>query len=150
MIFQARVLEWGAIAFSCSCDQDSAFSLLYCRFSPWLGNWDPTSCLAWPKKEWNNAIYSNIDGPSGEGYGTHSSTCAWRIPWMEEPGRLQSMGSPRVGHDWTTSLLLFPFMHWRRKWQPTPVFLSGESRGWGRLVGCRLWGRTELDTTEVT
>ena len=39
---------------------------------------------------------------------------------------------------------------WRREWQPTPVFLSGESQGWRSLVGCRLWGRTELDTTEVT
>ena len=42
----------------------------------------------------------------------------------------QSMGSRRVGHDWVTSLLLFTFMHWRRKWQPTPVFLPGESQGW--------------------
>ena len=39
-------------------------------------------------------------------------------------------------------------MHWRRKWQPTPVFLPGESQGWWSLVGCRLWGRTESDTTE--
>ena len=39
---------------------------------------------------------------------------------------------------------------WRRKWQPTPLFLPGESQGWGSLVGCRLWGCTELDTTEVT
>ena len=49
----------------------------------------------------------------------HSSTLAWKIPWTEEPGRLQSMGSLRVGHDWATSLSLFTFMHWRRKWQPT-------------------------------
>ena len=41
-------------------------------------------------------------------------------------------------------------MHLRRKWQPTPVFFPGESQGWGSLVGCRLWGRTESDTTEVT
>ena len=39
---------------------------------------------------------------------------------------------------------------WRRKWQPTPVFLPGESQGWGSLVGCRLWGRTESDTTDAT
>ena len=52
----------------------------------------------------------------------HSSTLAWKIPWAEEPGRLQSMGSLRVGHDWVTLLSLFTFMHWRRKWQPTPVF----------------------------
>ena len=71
----------------------------------------------------------------------HSSTLGWKIPWTEEPGRLQSMGSLRVRHDWETSLSLFTFMHWRRKWQPTPVFLPGESQGWGSLVGCRLWGR---------
>ena len=80
----------------------------------------------------------------------HSSTLAWKIPWMEESGRLQSMGSLRVGHDWETSLSLFTFMHWRRKWQPTPVFLPGESQGRGSLVGCRLWGHTESDMTEVT
>ena len=80
----------------------------------------------------------------------HSSTSAWKIPWMEEPGRLQSMGWLRVGHDWATSFSLFTFMHWRRKWQPTPVFLPGGSRGRGSLVGCRLWGRTESDTTEAT
>ena len=44
----------------------------------------------------------------------------------------------------------FTFLHWRRKWQPTPVFLPGESQGWGSLVGCRLWGHTELGTTEAT
>ena len=61
----------------------------------------------------------------------YSSTLAWKIPWMEEPGRLQSMGSLRVGHDRVTSLSLFTFMHWRRKWQPTPVFLPRESQGQG-------------------
>ena len=58
----------------------------------------------------------------------------------EEPGRLQSMGSQRVGHDWATSLSLFTFMHWRRKWQPTPVFLPGESQGRRSLVGCLSMG----------
>ena len=80
----------------------------------------------------------------------HSSTLAWKIPWMEEPGGLQSMGLLRVGHNSLTSLSLFTFMHWRRKWQPTPVFLPGESQGWWSLVGYRLWGRTESDTTEAT
>ena len=80
----------------------------------------------------------------------YSSTLAWKIPWTEEPGGLQSMRSLRVGHDWATSLSLFTFVHWRRKWQPTPVFLPGESQGQGSLVGCRLWGHTESDTTEVT
>ena len=70
----------------------------------------------------------------------HSSTLAWKTPWTEEPSRLQSMGSLRVGPDWAPSLSLFTFMHWRRKWQPTPVFLPGESQGWRSLVGCRLWG----------
>ena len=80
----------------------------------------------------------------------YSSTLAWKIPWMEEPGRLQSMRSWRVGHNWATSLSLFTFMHWRRKWQPNPAFLPGESQGRWSLVGCHLRGRTESDMTEVT
>ena len=80
----------------------------------------------------------------------HSSTLAWKTPWTEEPGRLQSMGSLRIRHDWTTSLSLFTFMHWRGKWQPTPVFLPGESQGRGSPVGCHLWVCTELDMTETT
>ena len=76
---------------------------------------------------------------------TRSRTLAWKIPWAEEPDRLQSMGS--LG---ATSLSLFTFMHWRRKWQHTPLFLPGESQGWGSLVRCCLGGRTESDTTEVT
>ena len=81
---------------------------------------------------------------------SHFSTLAWNISWMEEPGGLQSMGSLRVGHDGATSLSLFTFMHWRRKCQPTPVFLPGGSQGWRSLVDCRLWGHTELDTTKAT
>ena len=74
-----------------------------------------------------------------EAVAPRSSTLAWKIPWAEEPGRLQSMGSLRVGQDWVTSLSLFT-LHWRRKWQPTPVFLPGESQGRGSLVSCHLWG----------
>ena len=77
---------------------------------------------------------------------THSSTLAWKIPWTEGPGRLQSMGSLGVGHNWVTSLSLFTFMHWRKKWQPTPVFLSGEFQGrrawWAAVYGVaqsRIW-----------
>ena len=81
---------------------------------------------------------------------THSNTLAWKVPWTEEPGRLQSMGAQRVGRDWATSLSLSTCMHWRRKWQPTPVFLPGEFQGWRSLVGCHLRGRTESDTTEAT
>ena len=80
----------------------------------------------------------------------HSSTLAWKIPWMEEPGGPQSMWLLRVGQDSATSLSLFSFMHWRRQWQPIPVFLPGESQGRGSPVGCRLCGRTESDTTEAT
>ena len=82
---------------------------------------------------------------------THSSTLAWKIPWTAELGMVQSMGSRRGGHlDTTeTSLSLFAFIHWRGKWQPTPLLLSGESQGRQSLVGCHLWGCTELDTTEA-
>ena len=90
------------------------------------------------------------DRASEKAMAPHSSTLAWKIPWTEEPGRLQPRGSLRVGHNWATSLSLFTFLHWRRKWQPTPVFLPGESQEQGSLVGCRLWGRTESDMTEVT
>ena len=103
--------------------------------------------LPWTSKFlWGRYFIINLYVPMA----THSSTLAWKIPWTEGPGGLQSMGSWRVGHDWATSLSLFTFMLWRRKWQPTPVFLPGESQGWGSLVGCRLWGRIESDTTEVT
>ena len=78
-----------------------------------------------------------ICNPPEKAMAAHSSTLAWKIPWMEESGRLQSMGSLRVQRDWATSLWLFTFIHWRRKWQPTPVFLPGESQGRGSLVGCR-------------
>ena len=126
---------------------------------------------------------------------THSSVLAWRSPGMGESGGLPSLGSHRVGHNWSdlaaaaaavfhvgegngnplqysclenpmnggalwaavhgvakswTRLSNFTFTHWRRKWQATPVFLPGESQGWQSLVGCRLWDRTESDTTVVT
>ena len=80
----------------------------------------------------------------------HSSTLAWKIPWTEKPGRLQSTRSQRVGHNCETSLSLFTFMLWKRKWQPTPVFLRADSQGRGSLVGCCLWSSTESDMTEVT
>ena len=73
---------------------------------------------------------------------THSSIFAWRIPWIEEPGRLQSMGSKRVGHNWSD----LPCN--RRQWHPTPVLLPGKSHGRRSLVGCSPWGRWGSDTTE--
>ena len=78
---------------------------------------------------------------------THSSTLAWKIPWMEEPGGLQFMELLRVGHDSVPSLSLFAFTHWRRKWQPTPEFLPGESRdggAWWAAVYEAAQGRTRL------
>ena len=122
-IFQARVLEWGAITFSGRKDFPVPHHL--------------------PEFAQTHVRFYYLMAP-------HSSTLAWKTPWTEEPGRLQSMGSLRVGHDSVTSLSLFTFMHGRRKWQPTSVFLPGESQGWRSLVGCRLWGLTESDTTEAT
>ena len=75
----------------------------------------------------------------------HSSTLAWKIPWMEEPGGLQSMGLLRVRHNWATSLSLFNFTHWRRKWQPTPVFLPGESQG----LGGAWWAAVSMGSLRV-
>ena len=86
----------------------------------------------------------------GEGNGTPLQYFCLEIPWTGEPGGLPSMGSHRVRHNWAPSLSLFTFMRWRRTWQPTPVFLPGESQGQGSLVGCCLWGHTESDTTEAT
>ena len=86
---------------------------------------------------WGNTIlffHSKFTVLSEKAMAPHSSTLAWKIPWTEEPGGLQTMGSRRDGNDWATSLSLFTFMHWKRKWQPTPVFLPGESQGWGSLV----------------
>ena len=82
----------------------------------------------------------------------HSSTLAWKIQWIEEPGGLQSVGPQRVGHDWPTSLQSLHFMlyHWRRQRQPTPVLLPGESPGRRSLAGHGPWGRRESDLTELT
>ena len=91
-----------------------------------------------------------VQGEKEKTMAPHSCTLAWKIPRTEEPGGLQSMGSQRVGYDWETSLSLFTFMHWRRKWQPNPVFLPEESQRRGSLVGCHLSGCTESDTTEAT
>ena len=118
----------------------------------WASHMVPAFCqLTFSRGETDN-MQDWMDGfrESEKAMAPHSSTLAWKIPWMEEPGGLQSMGSLRVGHDWATSLSLLTFMHGRRKWQPTPVFLPGESQGPGSLVGCRLWGCTESDTTEAT
>ena len=115
-------------------------------FCTWLG----TIIKKWQRFGFSLMPSKRLLSTRGEAMAPHSSTLAWKIPWMEEPGELQSMGLWRVRHNWRTSLSLFTCMHWRRKWQPTPVFLPGESQGQRSLVGCRLWGRTESDTTEAT
>ena len=141
-ISQARILEWVPISYS--------------RGSPQPRDQTCVSCIGrqilyhWATREAPCRIYIFLSSQTEKAMATHSSTLAWKIPWTEGPGGLQSMGSLGVGHDWATSLSLFSFMHWRRKWQPTPVFLPGESQGQGSLAGCCLWGHTESDTTEAT
>ena len=93
-------------------------------------------------------VYSSVYW-FGEGNGTPLQYSCLENPMDGEPGRLQSMRLLRVRHDWATSLSLFTFMHWRRKWQPTPVFLPGESQGW-EAWWTAICGVAELDKTEAT
>ena len=139
-------------------------------------------------------ILGSLSSISEKAMAPHSSTLAWKIPWAEEPGRLQSMGvaRSRTGlNDFTFTFqfhamiehfcflggndtlhfvgglaavhgiaksrtrlsdftFAFHFYALEKEMATTPVFLPGESQGWGSLVGCRLWGHTESDTTEVT
>ena len=94
-------------------------------------------------------IYSTVVHIVEKAMAPHSSTLAWKIPWTEEPGRLQSMGSLSQTR-LSDFAFIFHFHALEKGIQPTPVFLPGESQGWGSLVGCRLWGRTESDMTEAT
>ena len=118
-IFQARILEWVVIS--------------SCKGSSWPRDWTLVSCVCCIGRWilYHSANWKVLWNHKEKAVAPHSSTLAWKIPWTEEPDRLGSMGSLRVGHDWATSLSLFTFMHWRRKWQPTPVFLPGESQGCG-------------------
>ena len=107
----------------------------------------PRTCLSLQPPELLSEALVFLDG---EGNGTPLQYSCLENPVDGGAWQVQSTGSLRVKHDSATSLSLFTFMHWRRKWQPTPVFLPGESKGWRSLVGCRLWGPTESDTTEAT
>ena len=77
----------------------------------------------------------------------HSSTLAWKIPWTEEPGGLQSMGLLRVGHNFTFTFT-FHFHALEKEMATPPVLLPGESHGQTSLVGYGPWGRKDSDTTE--
>ena len=114
-----------------------SFQISFCLFWIYVQEWKKFCHITLSDKWWNllNLFIKYFREFCPEkAMAPHSSSLAWKIPWMEEPGRLQSMGSLRVGHDWATSLSLFTFTHWRRKWQPTPVFLPGESQRRGSLV----------------
>ena len=82
----------------------------------------------------------------GEGNGT-----PLQYSWLENPndGGAWQAAVHGVAKS-RTRLSDFTFTHWRRKWKPAPVVLPGESQGWWSLMGCRLGGRTESDTTEAT
>ena len=93
-------------------------------------------------------IYSVFKLVPGEGNGTPLQYSCLENPMDGGAGSAAVHG---VAKSWTRmSVVTFTFMHWRRKWQPTPVFLPGEPQGRGSLVGCCLWGHTELDMTEAT
>ena len=80
----------------------------------------------------------------------HSSTLAWRIPWKEEPGGLQSMG---VSKSWTPLsdfTFTFHFHALEKEMATHSSVLAWRVPGTVSLVGCHLWGRTESDTTEAT
>ena len=131
LFFLGGYYRVGGVSSIWKCVTQSVRSMNYwCMFV--FGDWIRAPLRGPLSNPWN--LYLCLE----KAMAPHSSTVAWRIPWTEEPDGLQSMGSPRVGHDWATSLSLFTFMHWRKQWQPTPVFLPGESQGRRSLVGWRL------------
>ena len=104
------------------------------QLSDWTTSQPEIACIVeWALGEGNGTPlqYSCLENPMDRG--------AW---WAAVHGVAKSQ-------TWLSDFT-FTLMHWRRKWQPTPVFLPGEFQGWGSLVGCRQWGRTESNTTEVT
>ena len=159
---------WTAVHEVAKIGHDWVTSLSLFTFMHWRRKWQPTpvflpgesqglgslvGCCLWGRTELDTtkwlsslaAVYIREKAMA-----PHSGILAWKTPWTKEPSRLQSMRSLGVGQDWATSLSLSTFMHWRRKWQSTPVFLPGGSQGRGSLVGFHLWGLTESDMTEAT
>ena len=126
IFFRSRITGYGAHGAEWSGNMMCSVSRLELGFSSYSG---------WTTREGNGTPpqYSCLQNPMDRG--------AW---WAAVHGVAKSR------NNWATSPSLFTFMHWRRKWQPTPVFLPGESQGLGSLVGCPLWGRTESDMTEAT
>ena len=114
----------------------------------------PPSCLSqFLKENLNPSVASYLHSTHqhvGEGNGTPLQYSCLENPMGGGAWWAAVHGVAKSRHDRAASLSLFTFLHWRRQWQPTPVFLPGESQGRGSLVGCRLWGHTESDTTEVT
>ena len=123
-IFQARVLKWVAISFSRGSSQPRDRTLVSCiagrHFTLWATRdipWEPSKfyeIFLFSEKMRNARLESRLPGEISitsdmqeKEMATHSGTLAWEIPWTEEPGRLQSMGSQTVRYDWATSLSLF-------------------------------------------
>ena len=131
--------------------EDCEHDLLW-REPWWLGELHSTPVIQCWQVQWSRAQPSNSCTPSWmlKPEGISAALGSLENPMDGGAWWAAVHGVARVEHDWVTSLSIFTFMHWRRKWQPTPVFLPGESQRWGSLVGCRLWGHRESDTTEVT
>ena len=118
------------------------------KTSVWLALW---WCLLYcsglkpnPKYLWDMPVNRGRKIYHAKAMAPHSSALAWKIPWTEEPGRLQSVGSLSVRHDWVTWLSLFTFMHWRRKWRPTPVENPRDGGAWWAAVYGVTQSRTRL------
>ena len=146
-IFSYQLVSIQSMCCVCVCAVLSCFSCVWLCTIPWTVTRQAPLSLEFSRQEYwsglpfpspgdlldpeiktTSLMFSSLAGrffTTSEAMAPHSSTLAWKIPQMEEPGRLQSMGSLRVRHDWATSLSHFTFMHWRMKWQPTPVFLPG-------------------------
>ena len=134
-ILQARTLEWVAISFSNAWKRKvkgKSLSPLRLSATPWTAAYKAPLPMGLSRQEY----WSGLPLPSLSEQlrilNRQSSIwwCLWGVlDWINYSNNIRN---------------------WRRQWHPTPVFLPGESQGRGSLVGCRLWGRTESDTTEVT
>ena len=128
-MLQARIMEWVAFPFSRGSSQPRDRIQVF-RIAAGFFTAEPQG------------------KPKNTGVG--SLSLLQRIFPTQESNQSPALQANSLPTELSGSLSLFTFLHWRRKWQPTPVFLPGESQGQQSLVGCRLWGRTESDMTEVT